>query len=69
MEGPFDSLLRMKFHEAAPQISLTNHLICAASVSINDKKFLSLPKDLQDILLGAAKDTGDYFSNLVKELR
>ena len=67
MEGPFDTLLGMKFYEAAPQISLTNHLICAASVSINDKKFLSLPKDLQDILVGAAKDTGDYFSNLVKE--
>jgi tripartite ATP-independent transporter DctP family solute receptor len=67
MEGPFDTLLGMKFYEAAPQISLTNHLICAASVSINDKKFLSLPKDLQDILVGAAKETGDYFSNLVIE--
>jgi tripartite ATP-independent transporter DctP family solute receptor len=67
MEGPFDTLLGMRFFEAAPQISLTNHLICAASVSINDKKFQNLPKDLQDILVGTAKETGDYFSNLTTE--
>ena len=54
----------MKFYEPAPNISLTNHLLTAASVSINDKKFMSLPKDLQDILVGAAKEAGDYFSKL-----
>jgi tripartite ATP-independent transporter DctP family solute receptor len=64
MEGPFDTLLAMKFFEAAPNISLTNHLITASSVSINDKKFMSLPKDLQDILLVSAKDAGDYFTQL-----
>jgi len=64
MEGPFDTLLGMKMYEAAPNISLTNHLLTASSVSINDKKFLSLPKDLQEILLGAAKDAGDYFTKL-----
>jgi len=55
MEGPFDTLLGMKFYEPAPNISLTNHLLTAASVSINDKKFAGLPKDLQDVLVGAAK--------------
>ena len=64
MEGPFDTLLGMKFYEPAPNISLTNHLLTAASVSINDKKFTGLPKDLQDILVGAAKDAGDYFSKM-----
>jgi len=64
MEGPFDTLLGMKFYEPAPNISLTNHLLTVASVSINDKKFMSLPKDLQEILVGAAKEAGDYFSKL-----
>jgi len=64
MEGPFDTLLGMKFYEPAPNISLTNHLLTAASVSINDKKFAGLPKDLQDVLVGAAKDAGDYFSKM-----
>ncbi len=64
MEGPFDTLLPMKFYEAAPNISMTNHLISAASVSINDKRFLSLPKDLQDILIASAKEAGDLFTKL-----
>ena len=64
MESPFGAILPMKFYEAAPNISMTNHLICTNSVSMNHKKFLSLPKDLQDILLGAAKEAGDYFTKL-----
>jgi tripartite ATP-independent transporter DctP family solute receptor len=64
MEGPFDTLLGMKFYEPAPNISLTNHLLTAASVCINENKFMSLPKDLQDILVAAAKEAGDYFSKL-----
>jgi tripartite ATP-independent transporter DctP family solute receptor len=68
MEGPFDTLLGMKLYEAAPQISLTDHLLSARSVSINDKKFLSLSKDLQDILVETAKEAGDYFNNLCMEM-
>jgi TRAP-type C4-dicarboxylate transport system substrate-binding protein len=64
LEGPFDTLLGMKFYESAPNISLTNHLLNASSICINDKKFTSLPKDLQDILVAAAKEAGDYFSKL-----
>ena len=33
MEGPFDTLLSMKFFEAAQNISMTHHLISASSVS------------------------------------
>ena len=64
MEGPFDTLLSMKFFEAAPNISMTNHLISASSVCINDAKFSKLPKDLQDILVASAKEAGDYFTQL-----
>jgi TRAP-type transport system periplasmic protein len=64
MEGPFDTLLSMKFFEAAPNISMTQHLISASSVCINDAKFNKLPKDLQDILVASAKEAGDYFTQL-----
>jgi len=64
MEGPFDTLLSMKFFEAAPNISMTNHLISASSVCINDAKFNKLPKDLQDILVASAREAGDYFTQL-----
>jgi len=64
MEGPFDTLLGMKFYEPAPYISLTNHLLTASSVCINDQKFMSLPKDLQNILVKATQEAGDYFSQL-----
>jgi tripartite ATP-independent transporter DctP family solute receptor len=64
MEGPFDTLLSMKFFEAAQNISMTHHLISASSVSINDAKFSKLPKDLQDILVASAKEAGDYFTQM-----
>jgi tripartite ATP-independent transporter DctP family solute receptor len=64
MEGPFDTLLSMKFFEAAPNISMTNHLISASSVCINDAKFSKMPKELQEILVGAAREAGDYFTQL-----
>jgi tripartite ATP-independent transporter DctP family solute receptor len=65
MECVFTSINSGKFYEAAPNISLTNHLISAGTVCINDKKFLSLTKDLQDILVEAAKDTGDYLNKII----
>jgi tripartite ATP-independent transporter DctP family solute receptor len=64
MEGPFDTLLSMKFFEAAQNISMTHHLISASSVSINDATFSKLPKDLQEILVAAAKEAGDYFTQM-----
>jgi tripartite ATP-independent transporter DctP family solute receptor len=64
MDAPYGAALPMKFYEAAPNISLTNHVMFAVSVSMNHKKFLSLPKDLQDILLGAVRDAGDYFTKI-----
>ncbi|MGI6559555.1 MAG: hypothetical protein ACOX20_11695 [Limnochordia bacterium] len=32
------------------------------NVLINDRKFKSLPADLQEILVKAANDAGDWFS-------
>jgi tripartite ATP-independent transporter DctP family solute receptor len=64
MEGPFDTLLGMKFYEAAPYITLTNHVICAAGLYINDKKFLNMPKELQTILMDSIRNAGDYFTKL-----
>ncbi|MGI6558322.1 MAG: TRAP transporter substrate-binding protein [Limnochordia bacterium] len=64
MEGPFDTLYGMKFYEVAPYITLTNHLLTACFVVINDNTFQSLEPDLQRILVEAAHEAGDYFTNL-----
>lgn len=64
MEGPFDTLYGMKFYEVAPYITLTNHLLTACFVVINDDAFQSLEPDLQRILVEAVQEAGDYFTSL-----
>ncbi|NLN17415.1 MAG: TRAP transporter substrate-binding protein [Firmicutes bacterium] len=64
MEGPFDTLYGMKFYEPAPYITLTNHLLTACFVVINDNVFQSLEPDLQAVLVEAANEAGDYFSQM-----
>jgi tripartite ATP-independent transporter DctP family solute receptor len=64
MEGPLNAIYSLKLYESANFISLTNHLLSASMVCINDKKFQGLPKDFQDILVEAARDAGDYFTKL-----
>lgn len=66
-EGPLDQMYATKFYEAAPNITLTNHLQQVFTVGINLAKFNSLPKDAQSILQAAALESGEYFQKLVDE--
>lgn len=65
-ESPFDSVYGMKFHEAAPYIMRTNHLISAMCIVINDRKFQSLPAHLRSVLVESAAEAGEYHNSLVK---
>lgn len=67
-EGPLDTMYTMKFYEVGPHITLTYHLMSNMNVLINDRKFKSLPADLQEILIKAANDAGDWFSATVREM-
>lgn len=66
-EGPLDQMYATKFYEAAPYITLTNHLQQVFTISINEAKFKSLPKATQDLITKAANDAGDYFQKLLRE--
>ena len=59
-ENPVPSIYAMKFHEVQKYLVFTGHAIACGVFSINDPKFLSLPKDLQDILQAEAGRLTDY---------
>jgi len=66
-EGPLDQMYATKFYEAAPYITLTNHLQQVFTISINEAKFKSLPNATQDLLEKAALDAGEYFQKLLRD--
>jgi len=67
-EGPLDTMYTMKFYEVGPHITLSRHLMSNMNVLINERKFKSLPADLQEILVKAANDAGDWFSETVRQM-
>ncbi len=56
-EGPPTAAISQRFHEAAPNIYLTNHVWATSTIVINEDKFSSLSAEHQDIVSQAAKDS------------
>lgn len=65
-EGPLDQMYATKFYEAAPNITLTNHLQQAFTVAVNEDVYANLPDDLKEILAEASLEAGEYFQELVR---
>jgi tripartite ATP-independent transporter DctP family solute receptor len=59
-ENPLASIHAMKFYEVQKNIILTGHITDYPFVMINDKKFQSLDKNLQGILVQAFNDARYY---------
>ena len=57
MENPPDVLYKMKMHEVAKYYTITEHFAFASNVIVSKKWFEGLPKDLQDVVTKAGKDT------------
>ena len=55
---------QMKFYEVGPYISLTRHAITVRPVCFSGKTFRRLPKDLQEAIVRAGKEAGEYGRNL-----
>ncbi len=55
-EGPVLSAFAAKFHQAAPTVAKTEHVIAAHQISMNDKAFQALSPDVQKILTDAAQE-------------
>ena len=54
---PPDVLYRMKFHEAAKYYAVTEHVVLVSAITVSKKWFDGLPKDLQDAVTRAGKET------------
>jgi tripartite ATP-independent transporter DctP family solute receptor len=67
MDSPLGSIYGQKFHQAAPYIILTNHLVAPFNLLANDKSYQKLPPDLQKGLMEAGLEAGDYYTKLVEE--
>ncbi len=63
-ENPIPSIYAMKFHEVQKYLVFTAHAIACGVYSINEAKYQSLPKDLQDILQSEAPKTIEYAQKL-----
>ena len=55
-EGPISSAYAAKFHNAAPNMMRTDHLVSSQHITINEKAFQALSPDLQKILTDAAQE-------------
>lgn len=59
-ENPLSSIRDMKFYEVQKNIILTGHIIDYPFVMINEKKYQSLGKELQEILVKAFEEARQY---------
>src|SRR6266536_175379 len=50
----------MKFYEVAPHLSLTQHAVSIRPICFSVKTLKTLPKPLQDAIVKAGKEAGDY---------
>jgi len=62
MDCPFDLVYDMKFHTVAPYIMLSKHMYQPMAISASSKKFSSLDKRYQDIILKALDESGEWYS-------
>jgi len=51
---------QMKWHEVAPEVSLTQHAITIRPLCFSAKTFRKLPRELQDAILRAGREAGAY---------
>jgi TRAP-type transport system periplasmic protein len=66
-EVPISDAFTSKIFEVVKNVTMINYIPQAAPLVMNDKKFQSLPKELQKVILDSAKEAGDYMSNLQVE--
>jgi TRAP-type C4-dicarboxylate transport system substrate-binding protein len=51
---------QMKWHEVAPEVSLTQHAITIRPLCFSAKTFRKLPKELQDAIVRAGREAGAH---------
>jgi C4-dicarboxylate-binding protein DctP len=64
MEASPDMILSMKFHEQAKYLSKTNHIAACVYYMIRKDWYEGLPKDLQEVVMKAAREAAAYQNQL-----
>lgn len=59
-EGPISAAYAQKFHQAAPYVMRTDHLVSTHQITINDDKFQSLTEEQQKILVETAEEVTQW---------
>jgi tripartite ATP-independent transporter DctP family solute receptor len=67
MDSPLGSIYGQKFHQAAPYVILTNHLVAPFNLLANNKAYQKLPGDILKGLNDAALEAGDFYTKQVEE--
>jgi tripartite ATP-independent transporter DctP family solute receptor len=65
-EAPLGSILGASLQESAKTISMTGHFYSWIGLMMNKDVFASMPEDLQEVLLTASIDAGNYMTELVQ---
>lgn len=60
VEVAAEPMYTSKFHEVGKYIVRTNHIFSTMCPLINEKKFKSLPEDVQQIMIDTMKEATDY---------
>ncbi|MBY8975938.1 TRAP transporter substrate-binding protein [Rhodobacteraceae bacterium NNCM2] len=60
LENESASLLQYKFFEVAPHVTLTQHSITVRPILFSGKSFRKLSPEMQEVVLRAGKEAGDY---------
>jgi len=69
MEGLFDGVVAMRFHEVAPYITMTNHLHTTAIFVINEDVWEQLPFEYQEALKKAVQEGKKVFNEETQKLK
>jgi tripartite ATP-independent transporter DctP family solute receptor len=67
MDSPLGSIYGQKFHQAAPYIVLTNHLVAPFNLLVNEKSFQKLSPELRKGLADSGLEAGDHYTLLVED--
>ncbi|MBO8137322.1 MAG: TRAP transporter substrate-binding protein [Desulfotomaculum sp.] len=66
-ENPLALIDSNKFYEVQDYLTLSGHVYTPFVIMMNNDFFNSLPQDLQQVVLDAVKEAGEYQRNLMKE--
>jgi TRAP-type transport system periplasmic protein len=67
-ENPVPVIMSSRFYEVQKYLTMTRHFYNPSMILISKSKFEEYPKELQDALLEAAKEAGDYERQVVQRM-